>query len=139
MLIDFSQESLFSKTNKTAGMSIEIALSKFMDDANSIITPITAEDESIRIGVGGKGPCGYQRIGLCQEARDTLLQSGGAEFCEFYIHISYQEVVEFLGALSLRVSGVLVLIGTPMTESSRSIPTAIGTSLVFPRFPSRST
>lgn len=98
MLIDFSRKFLFIKTNKTAGTSIEIALSKVMAPADSIITPITAEDESMRTSVGGKGPCGYQSVGLCQEARETLRRSRRASFPELYNHISYREVVEFLGA-----------------------------------------
>ena len=47
MIISHKYKYIFLKTNKTAGTSIEIALSKHCDH-NDIITPISAEDEAIR-------------------------------------------------------------------------------------------
>jgi hypothetical protein len=97
MLIDFRRKFLFIKTNKTAGTSIEIALSKVMDVAHSVITPITAEDECLRSIVGGQGPCGYQRGSLCELAWEAMRQAGHVEPLDFFNHIGYQEVVKYLG------------------------------------------
>ena len=47
MILSHRYRYLFLKTNKTAGTSIEIALSKFCGP-DDIITPISPEDEAIR-------------------------------------------------------------------------------------------
>jgi hypothetical protein len=49
---------LFLKSRKTGGTSFEIALSKFANE-NSIITPITIEDEKIRQSLGFRKPQNY--------------------------------------------------------------------------------
>ena len=64
------------KTNKTAGTSIEIALSKFCGPKD-IITPISCKDEKIRKELGYRGPQNY-------------LSSAGEVL--FYNHISASAV-----------------------------------------------
>lgn len=46
---------VFLKTRKTAGTSIEIALSRVCGD-DDVITPISPEDERLRAELGGRGP-----------------------------------------------------------------------------------
>ncbi len=46
---------IFLKTRKTAGTSVELALSKHCGP-DDIITPVTAEDEELRRELGGRGP-----------------------------------------------------------------------------------
>lgn len=58
MIVSHKHKFIFLKTNKTAGTSIEIALSKFCGP-NDIITPISPEDEEIRRHLGYSGPQNY--------------------------------------------------------------------------------
>lgn len=55
MLISRRYKFIFIKTMKTAGTSIEIALSKYLG-ADDVITPIFPEDEALRAGPGYRGP-----------------------------------------------------------------------------------
>jgi hypothetical protein len=58
MIISHKYRYIFLKTTKTAGTSIEIALSKF-GGPEDVITPITPEDEKIRKELGYLGPMNY--------------------------------------------------------------------------------
>ena len=55
MIISHDHKFIFIKTNKTAGTSVEIALSKFCGPRD-VITPISEEDEAIRASLGYRGP-----------------------------------------------------------------------------------
>jgi hypothetical protein len=59
MIISHRHKFIFIKTRKTAGTSVEIALSKFCGPED-ILTPINAEDESIRKELGYPGPQNHQ-------------------------------------------------------------------------------
>jgi hypothetical protein len=96
MIISHANRFIFLKTNKTAGTSIEIALSRFCAEMD-VITPITPEDEATRQSLSARGAQNY-RLPLRQYDRHDwvrLLFSGKRR--EFYNHISAKEVKEMVG------------------------------------------
>lgn len=58
MIASVEHGFVFLKTRKTAGTSIEIALSRVCG-ADDVITPISPEDEELRAEVGGRKPQHY--------------------------------------------------------------------------------
>jgi hypothetical protein len=59
MLVSHEHQFIFLKTTKTAGTSIEIALSEFLNHPRDVITPITPDDEQTRFELTGKRPRNY--------------------------------------------------------------------------------
>ena len=55
MIVSHEHRFIFVKTKKTAGTSVEIALSRFAGPRD-VITPLTEEDELLRKECGGVGP-----------------------------------------------------------------------------------
>jgi len=55
MIVSHRHRFIFLKTRKTAGTSIEVALSRVCGD-DDIITPIAPEDEAVRGELGYRGP-----------------------------------------------------------------------------------
>jgi hypothetical protein len=58
MIVSHRHRFIFLKTSKTAGTSVEIALSQVCGP-DDIITPIAPEDEAYRRGLGYRGPQHY--------------------------------------------------------------------------------
>ena len=96
MIISHKYKFIFLKTNKTAGTSTEIALSKYCG-ADDIITPVSPEDEKTRRDLGYPGPQNYLSIWdhgvLCVAKR--LLKGGKKP--RFYNHISAKKVKANIG------------------------------------------
>jgi hypothetical protein len=55
VIVSHQHRLIFLKTRKTAGTSVEIALSRVCGPDDTI-TPLTDEDEELRRSVGGRGP-----------------------------------------------------------------------------------
>ena len=68
MIVSHEHRFIFLKTRKTAGTSVEIALSRICGP-DDIITPITETDEQLRKAAGGRPPQHYTAPPLEIEGR----------------------------------------------------------------------
>ncbi len=97
MILSHKYRFIFLKTAKTAGTSVEIALSKHLGE-DDIITPISAPDELIRRQLGYRGPQNFRipfRGGNIRRVASALLSARG--WPKFYNHISSREVRLLIG------------------------------------------
>lgn len=98
MIISHKHKFIFLKTQKTAGTSVEIALSKFCG-TDDVITPISAKDEQIRRKMGHPGPQGHLAPVSDYGPRDLLkLLAGFKRKLRYYNHISAKDVRERIGS-----------------------------------------
>ena len=69
MIVSHKYRFIFLKTKKTAGTSIELALTKLCSE-DDIVTPLTEVDEAAR--AGGMGARNWERHGWWQSQRPFL-------------------------------------------------------------------
>jgi hypothetical protein len=86
LIISHDYKFIFIKTNKTAGTSVEIALSKFCGP-DDIVTPISGNDEAQRKEMGYTGAQNYQAERRLLPRRISSLL-GMSEKKAFFNHIS---------------------------------------------------
>ncbi len=67
MIVSHQHRFVFLKTRKTAGTSVEIALSKICGP-DDIISRISPEDEELRAAAGGRGPQNHESPPLVRRA-----------------------------------------------------------------------
>lgn len=95
MIVSHRYQFIFLKTAKTAGTSIELALSKFLGP-DDIVTPVSPEDESLRKELGGVGPQNYR---LPPQTKYRWLAKLRRPFTKpaFYNHMPATEVRALVG------------------------------------------
>ncbi|UGB38525.1 sulfotransferase family 2 domain-containing protein [Frateuria soli] len=97
MIVSHKHKFIFLKTNKTAGTSIEIALSKFCGP-DDIITPISPVDEETRQRLGYRGPQNFHAPWSDYGLRDiAALLLKGRRKSRFFNHITGRMVRQYIG------------------------------------------
>lgn len=86
MILSHRYRFIFIKTGKTAGTSIEIALSAYCS-AEDIITPIMPADELLRQSLGFRGPQNYLEPGAAVAVSAPDQPGPGKPNRKFYNHI----------------------------------------------------
>jgi len=87
MILSHRQKFIFFKTNKTAGTSLEIALSGFCGPRD-IITPVAAPDEALRRQLGYPGPQNYYLPLKFYTRSDWMRLLRRGRLFKFYNHIA---------------------------------------------------
>jgi hypothetical protein len=97
MIVCHKHRFIFLKTNKTAGTSVEIALSACCSDSD-IVTPGSVEDERVRQEYGGHRPANYNaqwKDYSLSDWRRFVLK--GHRLLKFHNHITAAEARPLLG------------------------------------------
>lgn len=97
VIICHKYKFIFLKTSKTAGTSMEVALSRFCGDRD-VITPISVDDESIRSGLGYPKSQNYfaPLSDYCPKDLVRLMVLRKKK-SRFYNHISAKETKQYVG------------------------------------------
>ena len=96
MIISHDHKFIFLKTTKTAGTSIEIALSEYCGPQD-IVTPISAADEKTRTILGYRGPQNYIVPFVNYSFSDMVYFLIRGKKRRYFNHISARLVRRFIG------------------------------------------
>ena len=96
MLISHRHRFIFIKTKKTAGTSIEIALSKFLGPRD-VITHISPEDEEIRRSLGYPGPQNYHLPLTRLRGADWRAWLATRQRPYYYNHMGAEDIRRYAG------------------------------------------
>jgi hypothetical protein len=93
MILSTKHQFIFLKTSKTAGTSLEIALSRYLGP-DDVITPIAEDDEKLRSSLGYRGPQNH-----LHDDKPVIGATGGkASRVKYYNHIPAAELLGLVGA-----------------------------------------
>lgn len=95
MLVMHDIGVIFIRTRKTAGTSVEIALSRHAKDRD-VITSLSPRDEALRAREGGRAPQNHLRPGYTPDA--DPVPPGPGEGVRFYNHMPAAAIRAELGA-----------------------------------------
>lgn len=95
MIISHKHKFIFIKTRKTAGTSLEIALSALCG-AEDVITGIDPDDEKARKDLGGRPPQHFKIPLSAHSFGERMQMLFGKERKQFYNHISAAEAKELI-------------------------------------------
>lgn len=97
MIVCHKYKFIFLKTSKTAGSSIEMALSRFCGPED-IITPLSEEEDSLRVQQGGVAPQNYLEYAFrYKPSQIWKFISRGKPFRRYYNHIPARKLKRRLG------------------------------------------
>jgi hypothetical protein len=96
MLISHRYKFIFIKTKKTAGTSLEIALSPFLGPED-VITHISPEDEQLRQQLGGRGPQHFYISPSRWSWQEWKQYLKNRERPYFYNHMPAREIRRYIG------------------------------------------
>jgi hypothetical protein len=96
MIISHTYKFIFIKTRKTAGTSIEVALSRFCGEED-VITPLGEKDEAMRRKMAIRGPQNYYKQIYEYGLKDLLKHVMKGKVLKYYNHIPAGEVREKVG------------------------------------------
>ena len=100
MIVSHAKKFIFVKTRKTSGTSMEVSLSQVCGP-DDIITPISFEDELVRLDMGGTLPQNYAGLGE-QRYRD-MIKARKMKFLrarrrgKFFNHMPAVAIREYVG------------------------------------------
>jgi hypothetical protein len=120
------KQLLFLKPRKTAGTSVEIALS-CNANADDIVTPITFNDELIRIEKGGQFPVNWatkeiedvyrtRTLAYAKSGADSSFRLYSLKEAKFFNHISPAKIVEITGADFLENAFIVTMCRHPYEQ-----------------------